>query len=160
MQNTEYEKQNKELRKKIASLAAEYADEKVPYVHRGTSRRGCDCTGLLVAVIQELGYLSDYVLREYPPDWNVHAGASNQIIEELSKYADEIPRQKAATGDVAVMRFGRCPAHCGIIITDNLIMAHALSTNRHVKKSVLRGSVWQSRWIAAYRMSERKLWNG
>jgi cell wall-associated NlpC family hydrolase len=145
------------LNVKIADLAIEYASLKVPYQHRGTSRNGCDCTGMLIAIARELGYLKRYVLRKYPPDWNLHAGAGNQVIEELSKVADELSKSKASIGDIAVMAFGKCPAHCGIIVDDQLTMVHSLSTNKCCTYGLLKNSLWQSRWLTTFRLNQEKL---
>lgn len=146
-----------ELNKKIAGLAKEYADAKVPYQHRGYSRNGCDCTGLLLAIMQELGYMKGYKLRDYPPDWNLHAGAGNQVIDELEKLADQIPKKMAGAGDVIVMTFGKCPAHCGILVDNNLTMVHSLSTNRCCTYSLLWNSSWYKRWVTTFRINELKL---
>ena len=116
-----------------------------------------DCTGLLVAVLQELDYLKGFILRKYPPQWNLHKGASNQVIEEIEKVAFKVPNKEAIIGDVAVMLFGKCPAHCGVIVTEDLVFVHALRTNGFVKKSVLKKSMWSSRWMATYRLDEKKL---
>jgi cell wall-associated NlpC family hydrolase len=145
------------LNQKIAELAIEYADQRVPYEHRGMSRNGCDCTGLLVGILQELGFLKDFVLRDYPADWNMHSGADNYVIEELSKYGDEIPKSQATIGDVPVMTFGKCPAHAGIIISGDLVFVHSLITNGFVRKSLLKNSKWSARWLTTFRMAVGKI---
>lgn len=157
IQNTECLAPRPALGVEIARLAIEYADAKVPFEHRGTSRNGCDCTGLLIGICRELGYLKDYELRDYPYDWNLHAGASNYVIDELTKYAVEVPRSEAAVGDIAVMRIGKCPAHCGIIVAPGPVIVHSLVTSKYCRKSVLRNSQWSERWIKTFRFCEAKL---
>ncbi len=155
--NSKLKTQDSKLGIKIAALAIEYADQRVPYRHRGMTRRGCDCTGLPIAICRELGFLREFVLRQYSSDWNLHAGAGNQVVEELGKFGVEIPNRQAAVGDIAVMLFGKCPAHCGIIISPDLIFVHSLKTNKCCKKSVLKNSVWSSRWVKTFRLIEEKL---
>ena len=146
-----------ELNEIFAAKAIEWAKQKVPYQHRGTTRRGCDCTGLLIGIARELGFLKNYKLRKYPPDWNLHAGAGNQVIEELSKFGHEIPKSQATIGDVAVMAFGKCPAHCGIIVDDKFMMVHSLSTNRSCTIGFLKNSMFAKRWINSFRLDKNKL---
>lgn len=140
----------------IARLAREWAAAKVPYQHRGTTRGGCDCTGLVIGIARELGYLADYELRQYPPDWNLHAGAGDQVIEELAKYAGPVDRGRAQPGDIAVMNFGKCPAHCGIIVAP-LLMVHCWRDGGGCKYGRLASSPWGRRWSHTYRFDREKL---
>jgi len=148
---------NRQLGISIAELAIEYADQRVPYQHRGTSRNGCDCTGLIVAICRELGYLKKFVLRQYREDWNLHAGAGNQVIEELRKFGVEIPKREAGIGDIPVMLFGKCPAHCGIIVARGPVIVHSLKSEHYCNKSVLKKSMWSARWVTTFRLIEEKL---
>ena len=147
------------IQERFARLAGEWARAEVPYQHRGMSRQGCDCTGLLIGIARELGYLRDYQLRKYPPDWNLHAGAGNQVIEEICRFAEPIDKSQAGPGDIAVMLFGKCPAHVGLIVDDKGLIVHALKTNGCCTYGHLQNSTWSSRWIAAYRLKEEKLKN-
>lgn len=141
----------------FAETARTWVDRQVPYEHRGTSCNGCDCTGLLIGVARELGHLGGYELRQYGPQWNLHAGAGNQAVEEIEKFADVIDSKDATIGDIAVMRFGKCPAHCGIIVDNNGMMVHSLKTNLKVTYGMLRNSVWSKRWISTYRTNLKKI---
>ena len=147
----------KSLNEQIAALALEYVALKVPFQHRGMTRNGCDCTGLIVAICRELGFLSTFVLRQYKTDWNLHAGAGNRILEELDKVGNVIPNSEAGIGDIAVMWMGRYPGHCGIIVNPGPVMVHLLKTERFCKKSVLKNSNWSKCWRATYRLDEEKL---
>ena len=144
------------LAESVALLATEWAEAKVPYRHRGTTRRGCDCTGLVIGIVQELGFIADYVVREYPADWNLHAGAGQYVIEELDKVADRISKDQAGPGDVPVMNFGNCPAHCGIIV-EPFLMVHCYRDGLHCKLAVLRKSPWSKRWTHTFRFNYEKL---
>lgn len=130
----------------------------VPYQHRGTTRQGCDCTGLLIGIAQELGYLEGYVLRQYPIDWNLHAGAGNQVLDELSRFGQIIPNAQAGLADIAVIYFGRCPAHCGLIVdAEKLLMVHCYRRAAKVGYGILRNSMWSRRWIHTVRLNESEL---
>lgn len=153
--NSKLKIQNSELREKLASIAMKWIG--VPYEHRGTTRKGCDCTGILIGIAGEMGFLEGYELRQYPVQWNLHSGAGNQVIEEIERFAERIENAEAGPGDIAVMRFGRCPAHCGIIVDDNGLMVHSLKTNGRVTYGMLRNSMWSKRWCATYRINEEKL---
>jgi cell wall-associated NlpC family hydrolase len=144
------------LAESFAQVARQWAADKVPYRHRGTTRTGCDCTGLLIGVAQELGFLAGYVLRDYPPDWNLHSGAGLHVIEELERFGDPISKSEAGPGDVAVMYFGRCPAHCGIIVAPHL-MVHCWRDGLYCRYGMLRNSPWSRRWSASYRFDGEKL---
>jgi cell wall-associated NlpC family hydrolase len=145
------------LQQEFARLAIEWAEARIPYEHRGTTRHGCDCTGLLIGIARELGCLGRYELRKYPFDWNLHAKADNYLIEELSKFGCQIPNGEAGPGDIAVMAFGRCPAHCGVITSTDLIMAHSLKTNRRCTFGRLKNSMWSQRWQTTFRLERAKL---
>jgi cell wall-associated NlpC family hydrolase len=145
----------------FALRAEYYLDQGVKYQHRGTSGEGVDCTGLLIAIAKDLGYLADYQLRPYPPDWNLHSGADDYLLDELDKFADRIGKPDAVRGDIAVIYFGRCPAHAGILTAGWPApqMIHAHSAAGRVRVAMLKGSPWSRRWYRTYRLNEEKLRN-
>jgi cell wall-associated NlpC family hydrolase len=140
------------LREQIADLAA----EGVPYVHRGTSRSGCDCTGLVIGIFRELGFLTRFELPEYPVDWNLHAGACDRILEYLDRGFDRVTPSRSAAGDIAVMFFGRCPAHVGILVAADM-MVHCFRDAGSVRFARMIASPWSARWRYTYRVNEEKL---
>lgn len=145
----------------MISLSQLYADRArewvgVVYQHRGTTRRGCDCTGLLVGIAQELGLLKNYKLRSYSFDWNLHAGAGNYIVEELKRYSNEIPKSETRVGDILIFRFGKCLAHAGILVAKGLFV-HSIAKAKVCKYSVLKNSIWSTRWAKTFRLDERKM---
>lgn len=143
------------MRDKIVQLAKEYAESNVPYVHRGHSRKGCDCTGILLAIIQEIGFMRDYILPYYPEDWNLHKSREN-ILNEIKKVADRIELAKASVGDILLFQFGRCISHTGILVKPNLFV-HCYKQAGKCRYGVLRNSMWQKRLIMAYRVNEEKI---
>lgn len=145
---------SQELRTRLCSIAKEWKDLGVHYEHRGTSRKGCDCTGLIIGTLQEMGYLKDYKLRNYPRDWNLHAKADNHIVEEVEKIADEI--KVPDVGDLSLFTFGKCVAHIGIVIEHGLFI-HSYMASEKVKVSSLWNSRWSKRIFGFYRLNEDKL---
>ncbi len=130
----------------------------VPYEHRGTTRGGCDCTGLLIGVARELGYLKNYTLRKYPVDWNLHGMADDYITEQLGQFAIRIPNSRASAGDILIFHFGRCLAHCGILVdAEAMLMVHCYRTTKQVAAAVVRNSKWSKTWKETYRLDEKKL---
>jgi NlpC/P60 family putative phage cell wall peptidase len=130
----------------------------VPYEHRGVTRGGCDCTGLLIGVARDLGYLKNYRLRKYPVDWNLHGMADNYIAEQLGRFAIEIPNGRAEAGDILIFHFGKCLAHCGILVdAEKMLMIHCYRTSKKVALAVVRNSHWSQRWAKTYRLDVDKL---
>lgn len=143
------------MREKVAQSAKEWIG--VPYQHRGFSRNGCDCTGLLVGIAREFGYLKDYRPRKYQPDWNLHRH-DNHVVEQLKRFGREIPKDQADVGDIIVMYFGRNFSHCGILVDkEKMEMVHCYITIGKVDYGILRNSKWSKRWVQTYRINENQL---
>jgi len=97
-----------------------------------------------------------YVLREYPPDWNLHAMASDYIAEEIEKIADMVGKTSHVRGDIQLFRFGKCTAHAGII-TRWPVFVHCHKQAGHVQPGVLQNSEWSARTVSAWRLNVEKL---
>lgn len=145
---------SQELKIQLCNVVKLWKNLKVQYEHRGITRNGCDCTGLIIGALRELGYLRNYKLRNYPPDWNLHAKADDYIIEEVSKVADEIT--KPDIGDLVLFHIGRCVAHVGVIIEDGLFV-HCHKKSKRCIISSLWNSPWTKRISSFYRLKESKL---
>jgi cell wall-associated NlpC family hydrolase len=128
----------------------------VKYEHCGTTRNGCDCTGLLIGIFKELGYFKDYVLRKYPKDWNLHAKADDYITEEIIKIADEIKQIKSEPGDIVTFYFGKCIAHIGIIIENGLFVHCHMGSGKCIV-SRLKSSQWTKRIAGFYRIDLKRV---
>lgn len=129
----------------------------VPYLHRGTTRRGVDCTGLIIGSMKELSFISDYALRQYPHDWNIHGGAGDFIREEIGAIANEIsPKTSAEKGDLVLFRFGKCAAHIGVYQGGDMFV-HSIFGAHCVRWGRLKSSKWMSRWIHTYRIDVNKV---
>lgn len=145
---------SQELRTQLCNTVKLWKDLKVQYEHRGTTRNGCDCTGLIIGALRELGYLKNYELRKYPPDWNLHAKADNYITEEVSKVADKV--MKPDIGDLVLFHIGKCVAHVGVIIEKGLFV-HCHRKGKKCGVSSLWNSQWTKRISSFYRLNEDKL---
>lgn len=145
---------SQELRTRLCSIVKVWESLKVQYEHRGTTRNGCDCTGLIIGVLKEIGYLKDYKLRIYPPDWNLHAFADNHIVEEVNKVADEVA--KPDIGDLVLFHIGKCVAHIGVVI-ENGLFVHCHKKAKRCTVSSLWNSGWEKRIFGFYRLNEGKL---
>lgn len=143
-----------ELTEKFILEAANWV--RIPYLHRGMTKRGVDCTGLIIAIFHELGFLENYQLRQYPIDWNLHGGAGEYIETEIVKVADEIPKHETQPGDLILLQFGRCLSHCAIVMPGGL-MLHAFQTAGKVTYDLLRGPKWVKRWAKTFRLNESKV---
>lgn len=147
---------SQELKIRLCDTVKIWKDLKVQYQHRGTTRNGCDCTGLIIGALRELGYLKNYKLRNYPPDWNLHAKADNYIIKEVSRFADEITKPNIDIGDLILFNFGKCVAHIGVMIENGLFI-HCHRKSRKCVVSSLWNSPWTKRIHSFYRLNEAKL---
>lgn len=143
-----------ELKMLLCDIVKQWKALKVPYEHRGASRNGCDCTGLIIGALREMGFLENYKIRNYPPDWNLHGGAGNYIMEEINKVADRVKRP--APGLVVLFYFGKCVSHAGLIIEHDLFV-HCHKLSRKVVISGLWDSPWTKRIRGFYQLDEGRL---
>ena len=148
-----------ELGKQLAAEVIKFVEAKVPYEHRGTTMFGCDCTGMIIGGMKNLGHFKNYKLRQYPKDWNLHAGAGDNIREELSRFAIEIPKKEITVGDIPIFAFARCYAHAGVLISGKTF-AHCYVAAGKCEYASLEKGQWASRWVSTYRFDEAKLNHG
>jgi cell wall-associated NlpC family hydrolase len=120
----------------------------VRYLHQGITRSGCDCSGLLVGVLKELGYLRSFVMPVYPLDWNLHNPKHNYLQEYLDKYC--FKTDKPQPEDLVVFRFGRHISHIGILV-DGLTFIHCYMT-AGVKYGTLNSGQWKERVVGYWRL--------
>jgi len=141
---------------KIAEEARRWAKIKVPYQHRGTTIKGCDCTGFLIGVLQSLGFFRGYKLPYYSFDWSMHRNSSENIIKELNDYAYEVHKSDLTIGDVLLFKFARTHSHAGIYL-GNHIFAHCYQAASRCCLGVLKNSMWEKRWTKVFRLDESKI---
>jgi cell wall-associated NlpC family hydrolase len=148
-----------DFRQQIATLAKQYARAKVPFQHRGMSRNGCDCHGLIISIMREIGHLKKYKLPQYKLDWSNCREEDNRFIKELSEFGHEVPNKEAGIGDVAVMKYGRHLSHCGIIVETNSLFVHCLKAAGKCNFGILKNSGYSKRWLKTFRLDEEKIRN-
>ena len=127
----------------------------VKYQHRSITKFGCDCTGLLIGVMQSLGYAKKYKLRMYPRDWNLHSMANNYVVKEIEKVATKVVGKKQP-GDLILFDEGKCTSHIGIMIEGDLFV-HSLRKNRKCVIGKLTNSRWSKRVANYYRLNLEKI---
>lgn len=95
-----------------------------PYHPHGHVRgAGVDCAWLLIEVYSEAGLIEWFDPGHYPPDWHLHR-SEPRYMDWLSKFARPTSGDRMLPGDIIMYRFGRAPAHAGII-TDWPMMVHS-----------------------------------
>lgn len=86
--------------------------------------RGCgvDCAQLPIAVYVACGLIPEQT-PDYARDWHLHQGAE-LYLDQVRRFATEVPRARVDAGDFALWRFGRTFSHGGIMTDpDNVIHA-------------------------------------
>ncbi len=129
----------------------------VPYEHRGTTRNGCDCSGLLIGVMRELGYLKDFVYPSYPRDWCLHSFVRkhNYITKYIRKYANQVAISGKQLGDILLFRYAKVICHTGIYVGKDLFIHSYLF--RPVSYGTLKNSPYSNRLMEVWRIDEGKL---
>ena len=145
------------IQEEIVEKAKEWADEKVKYQHRGLTRAGCDCSGLLIGIMRELGHLKKFVYPLYPRDWNLHGFARkhNYITQYISKYANQVRKENRQPGDVLLFKYAKVICHTGIYIGNNLFIHSLILT--YVKYGTLKNSPYSHRLIEVWRVDETRI---
>lgn len=160
------------LQTDIAVEAQKWANLKVRYIHRGITLKGCDCSGLLVGILKNLGYLVNFVMPAYPFDWNMHDCKHNYLTEFIPLYCDlvwtrpeenkknkkkiKINWRNFKPGDVLLFKYGKVISHAGILIDESGLFAHCYFPVG-TKYSTLIGAKWNSRLVEVWRVNEGKV---
>src|SRR5690242_9974129 len=100
-----------------ALVTAARAYKGTPFLHRGRTRRGVDCVGLLVLAFRDCGYA--------PPDFTLYGrepsahgpGLTHYMVAALGEpvAVAPVPAHRLLPGDVIVMRFKKEPHHVGMV---------------------------------------------
>ncbi|MBI4384129.1 MAG: C40 family peptidase [Nitrospinae bacterium] len=127
-------------RSEIVRKAREYLG--TPFHHQGrTKGRGVDCVGLVVCVLRELGPEIDDC-RTYPqtPD-------SGLLLNKLRQHLEEIPIDRAVSGDVYLMTIMGYPQHVAFLTDIGIIHTH-----QQVGRVVETGldHAWRRRIVKAF----------
>lgn len=106
-----------------------------PYHDHGEVKgAGVDCAKLLLMVYVEAG-LIDYVdVGHYSPQFFLH-GDEERYLGWVQRFAREIPRDEAKTGDVVLYKIGKVFAHGALIAAPGWPhIVHAHSSARRVRR--------------------------
>lgn len=126
-----------------------------PFHHQARLKgKGCDCLGLIVGVVDELGLkdvhgrlLSSYDEITYPKEPD---GA--YLIDKLTDILIEVPIADARAGDLALFKVRENPQHLAILTDyeNTLGMIHSFAPSRRVVEHRLDED-WKSRLLKVYR---------
>jgi NlpC/P60 family putative phage cell wall peptidase len=129
--------------------------EGTPFHHQARLKgKGCDCLGLIIGVVAELGLtdrngklLADYdeVTYSKEPD-------GEYLTAKLTALLDEVPKAEAQPGDLALFEMGNNPQHLAIL-TDYegaLGMIHCEAKRRCVVEHRLDDE-WNNKMIKVFR---------
>jgi len=141
---------------KFAEEAALWADKKVPYLHRGETDRGCDCTGIIIGILTKFGKLKNYKRVKYKIDWNVHENATESITKELLRIGDFV-ENGPEPGDILLFKFGRCSSHSGIFVGGNKFVHSTGGGQGCCRYGILKNSQWSRRLSGVIRLNENKI---
>lgn len=127
----------------------------VPFKHRGRTRLGIDCAGLVICALSDLG--SDARdLRIYGR--TPHKDGLRQIVQEnLGKPCGE-GGHGLQVGDILLMKFHREPHHIGVVgdyIHGGFSLIHSYGDAGRVVEHRL-DPVWLSRIVESYRLTQIK----
>ena len=127
----------------------------VPYKHRGRSRKGVDCAGLIWCVYNDAGIVLPDVARygREPNKLGKMMQAVSVAFGNAVWQGQNVPRAVLALGDVLVLRFVREPHHMAIVGTDRLRGLSLIHAHGESEKVVEHGldDLWQSRILAVFR---------
>lgn len=133
----------------LVSVARSYLD--VPFRHRGRSRRGLDCIGLVVVALADVG--------RSVPDKKAYGRSpeADRLREALvAEFGAAIHKSELQVGDIVTMQWTGRPQHVGIV-TDyrygGLGLIHAEIANGRVIEHRL-ADPWPRRVIEGFRPVE------
>lgn len=98
-----------------------------PHVNQAKVKgKGVDCGMLLIACLENVGYIEKGAIKvaPYSNEWHLHH-SEEWFLTVVEKYCDEIPMADIQPGDFLLYKYGRCVSHGGIYVGDNHII-HAV----------------------------------
>lgn len=129
-----------------------------PFHHQARLKgKGCDCLGLIVGVVDELGLKdkSGVALAAYDEVTYSREPDGAYLTEKLTGLLEEVPIAEARAGDMALFKVRENPQHLAIL-TDyegTLGMIHCFAQARRVVEHRLDAE-WQSRLIKVFRWQQ------
>lgn len=116
----------------------------VPWQHRGRSRQGLDCVGLLAVISRRLDiqHIDDIDYGHYPD--------FRKLIAILLLSMDEVNRDTMKAGDVLLLRDRNDPQHTAIYTSQQTII-HAGAGFRKVVEHGFTPE-WQAKLVKVFRL--------
>lgn len=135
-------------RQAFIAEARTYVAEAVRFRHRGRSRHGVDCAGLLLASMAAIGRpIADLEAYGREP---LGGGLRAMLVANLG---EAIPKAEMQPGDVALMRFRGEPSHVGLLgdyLYGGLSLIHTFAQIRKVVEHRL-DSEWNDYILEVFR---------
>lgn len=140
------------MNKRIVEIARSWIG--TPFYHKGRSKKiGCDCIGLILGVMTELGV---EIKKEFSYRKII---SSNILVENLSKYLKE--KDNISAGDIAVFYMNSYPSHIGIIgdyYNNSLSLIHSYAPLKKVVEHYL-DEYWLGKLYKIYHFPEVESWH-
>jgi NlpC/P60 family putative phage cell wall peptidase len=127
-----------------------------PFVHQARLKgKGCDCLGLIVGVVDELGLVdeSGRLLSSYDEINYSKEPDGKYLIQKLSQILEEVEASQIQVGDLALFKMGNNPQHLAIIseYQGGLGMIHCYAQARKVVEHRFDEN-WQKRLYKIFRI--------
>lgn len=101
--------------KRLADISMKWVG--VPYVHKGVTKAGCDCVGLLIGVLLECGVFTlPLQLFDYSASWMLAKDSEELLLKYLPQYV--VPCE-LVPGSFLFFKMGRYVCHAGIYVGNN-----------------------------------------
>jgi len=111
----------------------------VPFLHRGRTRAGLDCAGM-VWLARKTAYGLTADDRNYPA-----RPSSQMVLSKISRHGVRIGVREALPGDVVILQFGSFATHLGVLTPEGVV--HSVPTLGVIETS--RADLAASRSIRA-----------
>ena len=129
-----------------------------PFHHQARLKGvGCDCLGLIVGVVDEMGLkdASGVLLSSYDEVTYSREPDGAYLTQKLTGLLEEVPIADARAGDLALFKVRENPQHLAILTNyeGGLGMIHSFAPSRRVVEHRLDDE-WQSRLIKVFRWQQ------
>lgn len=139
------EKEIEELREKVVSEAKKLIN--TPFSHRGRTRFGIDCLGLVYICYSRAGIpgLKDGDGRIYEPNWYMFCD-KERYLDNLLNYCDFVEDGSIEKADIPLFKcYENLVTHGGIYISDGNFI-HASSGKTKVTRRVRMDNIYDHRY--------------
>lgn len=121
----------------------------------GTQQGGCDCLGLIIGTLDNLGILSKDKLsfKEYDPIHYSAVSDGHLLTKNLANHFLPISKKDLKEGDIVLFEFNNNPQHLAFIASsnNNLTIIHSFIQAKKVVEHYF-SKWWLDKVIASYRI--------